>query len=519
MAGRKSKTDKPKEAATRTSTRRRANPSSRRKRQAGKTAIEEVRTSSATLKVVAGGQPTPAEPTATTQSLADARRKIATQPKPIKKLRPAKDQKALFPVWSRLAAGFAVIFALIAGGGGWIAHARLSGAVIASGSLVVERHVKKVQHLAGGIVSEINVTDGREVKAGDVLLKLDSTATRAELGIITSQLTELSGRKARLSAERDGLVSVEFPADFAAQGQDAKRVRAGEVRLFESGRLARETMKQQLGKRVEQTTNEIRALASQRDAKFEELRFINLELTEIRILIKKKLVTITKLYALEREATRLSGELGGLEAQIARAKGQISEIELQILSVDQNIRRDAQREIRDIEAKTADFRERMIAVSDRLKRIDIVAPVSGVIHELAVHTVGGVVTPAEPIMLIVPKNEKLTIEARVSPSDIDQIGLNQPARVRFSAFNQRDTTELEGRVVQVAADVTEDSRTGLKFYLARVELTNAANQKISDLKLVPGMPVEVFITTGERTALSYLAKPVTDQLERAFRDQ
>lgn len=426
--------------------------------------------------------------------------------------------EATFTIRLRLITALLVIGVLVLGGGGWVATAELSGAVIAQGTIVVERHVKKVQHFDGGIVAEINVSDGDVVQSGDVLIRLDDTSARAELGIVRSQLIDLTGREARLSAERDGLAAIEFPSGFDTMGPASSRVRRGEVRMFESNRASLGSTKKQLSLRIEQLEEEIRALAAQRDAKVNELKLINKELGQIRTLVDKKLTSVTRLYALEREATRITGEHGGLEAQIARALGQISEIKIQILSVDQTMRRDSQREIRDIEAKVAELAERRIAIEDRLSRVELRAPVSGTVHELAVHTVGGVITTAEPVMLIVPQNDDLTIEAQVLPNDIDQTSAGQEVRVRLSAFNQRATSELGGHVVNVSADVTHDDRTGQSYYLVRIEIDKASLEEIVDWKLVPGMPVEVFITTGGRTALSYLAKPITDQLARAFRD-
>ena len=426
--------------------------------------------------------------------------------------------EAAFSVRPRLIVGLLVIGVLILAGGGWAGTAQVSGAIIAQGTVVVERHVKKVQHLYGGIVAEINVLDGAVVQAGDILIRLDDTKDRAELGVVQSQIIDLVGRKARLSAERDGLTAIEFSSGFDTMGPGAIRVRKGEVRLFESNREGIESAQNQLRLRIGQQKEEIRALASQRDAKENELKLIRKELEQLRELYSKKLVPVTRLYTLEREATRTDGEHGGLEAQIARALGQINEIKLQIIAVDQTMKRDAQLEIREIEGKIAELTERKVEIVDRLSRVELRAPVSGVVHELAVYTVGGVVTAAESVMLIVPGNDDLTIEARVMPNDIDQVAINQQVRVRLSAFNQRATSELRGRVVQVAADVTEDARSGQNYYLARIEIDKESLEEIVDWKLVPGMPVEVFMTTDKRTVLSYLAKPITDQLARAFRD-
>lgn len=402
--------------------------------------------------------------------------------------------------------------------GGWAATASLSGAIIAPATFVVEKNVKKVQHSYGGIVSEINVKNGDRVAQGDVLLRLDATQIRAELGVITSQLVELTARSSRLVAERDGLTEVSFAPAFLARSAEAKAASVGEARLFDENQKMKESQKHQLGLRIEQLKEEIAGLTAQRDAKEGELGLIKKELDQIRSLNEKNLTPITRVYAMERETKRLSGEYGGLVAQIARATGQISEINVQILAVDENVRAQAQRELRAIESKLSELSEREIATIDKLHRVDLRAPMDGLIHELNVHTVGGIVTAAEQLMLVVPEHDNLTIQARVSPTDVDQVVVGGPARLRLTAFNQQTTPELTGQVINVSADVTVDAKTGQSHYVARLEMDDKSKRTIGDLKLIPGMPVEVFISTGERTALSYLAKPFTDQMNRAFRE-
>ncbi len=402
--------------------------------------------------------------------------------------------------------------------GGWAATASLSGAVIAPGSFVVEKNVKKIQHSYGGIVSEIKVKNGDHVKQGDVLLRLDATQIKSELGVITSQLIELTARSARLIAERDGLTEVTFTPNFLQRSADARAASVGEVRLFDENRKMKESQKSQLSLRIGQLKEEIIGLSSQRDAKNGELLLIKKELAQIHILNDKNLTPITRVYAMEREAKRLSGEHGGLTAQIARAHGQISEINVQILAVDENTRVQAQRELRSIDAKLSELSEREVATADKLQRIDLRAPQEGIVHELSVHTVGGIVTAAEQLMLVVPETDNLTIQARVSPTDVDQVIVGGPARLRLTAFNQQTTPELTGRVINVSADVTVDPKSGQSHYIARLEMDDKSKRTLGDLKLIPGMPVEVFISTGDRTALSYLAKPLTDQMNRAFRE-
>lgn len=423
-----------------------------------------------------------------------------------------------FGIRKHVFAASAAMATLVFAVGGWAAQANLQGAVMAPGTFVVEKSVKKVQHSYGGIVAEINVKNGDRVKHGDVLVRLDATQIRAELGVITSQLIELTARTSRLVAERDGLDDVSFAPAFLARSQDAETAADGEARLFAENRKMKDSQKHQLGLRVEQLNEEITGLTAQRDAKRGELELIQKELASMQTLQDKNLMPITRVYAMEREAKRLSGEHGGLIAQIARAQGQISEIQVQILAVDENVRAQAQRELRSIEAKLSELSEREVAALDKLNRIDIRSPQDGIVHELSIHTVGGIATAAEQLMLIVPEHDNLTIQARVSPTDVDQVLVGTPARLLLTAFAKETTPELHGRVVNVSADVTIDPKTGQSHYVARLEMDEKSQRQVGELTLIPGMPVEVFISTGERTALSYLAKPFTDQMNRAFRE-
>ncbi len=422
---------------------------------------------------------------------------------------------------TRLIGGLAIIAVLVLGIGGWAATAQLSGAVIATGMIVVDGNTKKVQHPNGGVVGEIRVKNGDRVTEEDVLLRLDDTQTRASLAIIVSQLTELVGRKARLAAEREGAQAITFPAAEHAwhRNFESRRVAIGEVRLFKAKRDLISGQKAQLRESIGQLRQEIEGLNAQHSAKARELKLVRQELSRVTGLYERQLTPVTRVLAMQREEARIDGEHGALTAQIARTRGRIAEIELQSTTIDLTFRSDAQKQLRDVEARIAELQERRVAAEDQLRRIDIRAPRSGIVHELKVHTVGGVINAAEPIMLIVPSEERLTIEVRVSPVDIDQVSIGQKAMLRFSAFNQRTTPELAGIVTRIGADLTLDPRTGLNYYLVRLKADEAALAELGTLTLLPGMPVEAFIQTGQRTPLSYLFKPVTDQLARAFREE
>jgi HlyD family secretion protein len=405
--------------------------------------------------------------------------------------------------------------------GGWAATAVISGAVVASGSVVVDSNVKKVQHPTGGIVGELRVRDGDRVHAGDVVVRLDETVTRANLAIVTKGLGEMMARKARLESERDGLDTITFPAQLLAEADDPDRAAAmdSERKLFDLRKTARSGQKAQLKERTAQLGEEITGLAAQQNSKAKEIALIDRELAGVRELWKQNLVQLTRLTALEREAARLDGERGQLIAAAAQAKGKIAETALQILQIDQDIASDVAKELREVDGKIGELVERKVAAEDQLKRIDIRAPQDGTVFQLAVHTIGGVITAGDPIMLIVPEADNLSVEVKVNPQDIDQLQLNQKAILRFSAFNIRTTPEIEGVVTRISADTSTDQRTGQSYYTVRIAMPADQIERLGEVKLLPGMPVEAFMQTRDRTMLSYLIKPLHDQFLRAFREK
>jgi HlyD family secretion protein len=410
--------------------------------------------------------------------------------------------------------------AVVAGGvGGWAATATMAGAIVAPGTVMVESYVKKVQHPTGGVVGEIQVKDGDAVEQGQLVMRLDETVARASLGVVTTQLDELAGRIARLRTERDGAEAIEFPPSLAerAATKEIAEIMAGERRLFESRRTGREGQKAQLGERINQLSQEIVGLEALLVAKSRELDLVNTELGENHKLWRLNLVPLAKYTALQREAARITGERAQLVANIARARAAVAETRLQVIALDQDRATEVMKDLREAQAKVAELTERRAAAEDMLKRVDIRAPRSGLVHQLSVHTVGGVIAPGEQIMQIVPANDALIIEARVSPRDIDQVHAGQPAVVRFPAFSQRTTPEFEGQVVQVAADLTEDPQSRERYFAARLAFAEESQPR-GQFQLLPGMSAEVFIRTTERTPLSYFLKPLSDQVERTFRE-
>lgn len=416
-------------------------------------------------------------------------------------------------------AGLALAVFLIVGVGGWAATARLTGAVIAMGTVSVDQNLKSIQHRDGGIVSEINVREGDTVKEGQVLIRLEDAQTRAELSIVKSQLVELVTRRARLLAERDGLPEIEFPAELSVDDSTVTEAMSGAARLFEGQHASRESQRQQLMLGIEQIGDEIKGLVAQRQSKAAEAELSAVEQARIADLRDRQLTDSARLYSVNREVTQLLGQLGEIDAETARARTRISEINLQIIAIDEGARTEAQRELSVVETRIAELRDRQFAIEDRLARTDIRAPISGTVNELSIHTIGGVVSAAEVLVTIVPAEARLWIEARVPPVSIDQVSVLRPARLRFSAFNHRTTPELEGKVIHVSAATSRDSATGESYYLARVAVDDAELKKLGDQHLIPGMPVEVYMTTDERTALSYMVRPVTDQFNRAFRER
>jgi HlyD family secretion protein len=418
-------------------------------------------------------------------------------------------------------AGVLAVIILAGFMGGWASTTELAGAVIASGQLVVESDVKKVQHPFGGIVGELRVRDGDVVKAGDLLVRLDETESRANLEIMTKGLDELAARQARDEAERDGEAKITFPKSLIARQEEPEiqHLIDGESKLFDIRREARDGQKAQLKQRISEHQQEIDGLNTQIQAKERESELIEKELQGLHELWKKQLIQIDRVTAMERDAARIDGERGALISNVAQVKDKITETELQIIQVDKDMRTEVGKDLAEIRSKTSELTEKRIAAEDRLKRVDIRAPQDGKVHQLAVHTVGGVIQPGEPIMLIVPSSDALSVEARVAPQDIDQVYLEQPAELRFTTFNQRTTPEVNGEVSRISADISQDQKTGVAYYTIRIKVTDTEVARLGNVKLVPGMPVETFLQTSSRTVISYLARPFYDQAKRAFTEK
>jgi HlyD family secretion protein len=420
-----------------------------------------------------------------------------------------------------LRAGLRVLVLGVGIVGGWAVVMPLSAAVMVAGTLVVESDVKKVQHPTGGVIAQILVHDGMHVKEGELVARLNEVQVGANLQVIMKQLDEARMRIARLTAERDGMDEPKLPHELATRtgDKDIEQLIMSENSLFKARASARQSQKELLRGHIGQLGEEIEGLKAQIKSKGTQLDLIASELRGVQSLYDKQLVPLTRLTALQREAARLDGEREQLVSTIAETRSKISEAELQIIRIDQDLRAEVTKDLRESQDKESELTERSVAAQDQMNRIDLRAPTSGVVHQLAVHTIGGVIGPAEVIMEIVPDSDNLQVQARLSPKDIDQVLVGQKTLVRLSAFNQRTTPQLNGVVSYVSADLSHDKQTDAAYYTLRVTLPGAELRRLNDLQLVSGMPAELFLQTGSRTMMSYLLKPITEQMQRTFSER
>jgi HlyD family secretion protein len=413
-------------------------------------------------------------------------------------------------------AGLLVVFGSI---GAWAAMSSIRSAVVASGTVVVEGHSKRIQNRDGGIVAEIRVEDGDYVEAGDLLIRLDETETRAQLAIIDAVLDEFEAKRARLAAERDG-EKVRFPATLLARRDEPNvaELLVGQERFFASRKAVLDGRKDQLNQRIDQLKQEISGITAQATSTGEQSRLIGGELDSLRPLLDDGFVSVTRIRSLEREQARLLGDAGQREAEIARAQARIGETRLEIIQLADDARSATLEELGEAESRIAELRERQLEAQTKLTRTHLRAPLAGLVHQLAVHTIGGVIGAGDTIMQIVPQADELVVEARVRAQDIDEIVEGQGAIIRFTAFNQRNTMQAMAEVMQVSADTSQETRDAPPTFAVRLRLSADELDKLGDLTLKPGMPAEVFIQTRTRTPLSYLLQPLSDQIARSFRE-
>ena len=420
-----------------------------------------------------------------------------------------------------LLVGFTALVLLVGGLGYWSVRTQIAGAIIASGMIVVESNRQVIQHAEGGVVGEILAKDGDVVEAGQLVIRLDDTLLGSERAVIDSQLIEIRARRARLEAERDEADSITFPTELVQASADQLQARQqieGQSNLFEARRQSLEKELGQINERILQTENQIEGTEAQLNALAIQEELITSELADQETLFERGLVQIQRVSSLRREAARLAGELGKLTSEVAQLRGQIAALEIEKLKLDTSRREQAIVTLRDLQYREIELVQQRLSLAERLSRLEVRAPVSGIVYGSTVFALKSVVQPAEPLLYIIPQDQPLVVSARVDAIHVDQIYVGQEASLRFTAFNQRLTPEIFGHVSAVSADVFQDEVTGINYY--RVELLPRAEEllKLEDQVLLPGMPVETYLKTDERTPLSYLTKPMTDYFGRALRE-
>jgi HlyD family secretion protein len=428
------------------------------------------------------------------------------------------------PVWTaRMPTfiGLVAVAGLIAGLGVWGTQTRIAGAVVSHGMIQVESLRQVVQHPDGGVVGTIRVTDGDKVEAGDILIRFDDTLLLSEIAIVDGQLAESMARKDRLRAERDGLKDFEFSAELLERANTEPKIAdlvSDERQLFHTRLEFLQKEAEQLAERKEQIKGQLTGVEAQLAATRTQLELISQELADQQQLLDQGLVQASRVLALRREEARLLGELGELQSVVGRGNAQLIETDIEILKLQSQRQQDALAELRDIEFRMIELTQRLLSARETLSRMDVRAPMSGVVHGMTVHALRSVVRGAEPILYIVPQDSPMLVKSRIDSIHIDQVHVGMEAALRFSTFDQRSTPEVTGHVAKVSADVFTDDVTGLTYYSADIIPVADDLEKLGDVELLPGMPVEAFIKTGERTPLSYLAKPLADYFNRAFRE-
>jgi HlyD family secretion protein len=418
-------------------------------------------------------------------------------------------------------AGYLSVFAMVGVLGGWSVLTRLNGAVIAPATIVAETNAKRVQHKDGGIVRKILARDGDRVVAGQDLIILDDTETRAELGILDALLIEELAKRGRLEAQRDDAAQIVFAPELEKRRSQPSvgKVMAGQEKLYAARVAAIKGKTDQLNQQIGQIAEQIEGITAQISAKERQIELIKGELVDLRSLLAQGLTPQSRVRSMEREQARLEGERGELIGSRAAAKSKGGEIKIQILQIREEVLAQTLLELREAEGRIAELTERRLASRARMERMVIKAPITGVIYQLMVHTDGGVITPAEPLMMIAPEADELVLQAQVVPQNIEQVSEGQKAHIRFPAFNARTTPEVWGEVFSVAADTTRLSEESPPFYEVRLRIPHDQLALLGDKQLKPGMPAEAFIQTASRTPLSYLIKPLMDQVEHAWRER
>jgi HlyD family type I secretion membrane fusion protein len=424
--------------------------------------------------------------------------------------------------WKPVTIGFIGVAILFGGFGTWSVTSNIAGAIIASGRIEVDRNRQVVQHETGGTIAKILVDEGDLVKAGDLLLQLDPEQAQSELTLIEGQLFELMARRGRLEAQRDETGEIKFEASLIEVGTknaDAQELMEGQKNLFNArgDSVAREI--EQLGKQRNQIEDQINGIGAQEDALVTQLGLIEQQLASQQKLLDQGLAQRASVLGLQREMARLTGEIGSLIATRAQAEGRITEMEIVELKLGTSGREEAISQLRETRFRELALAEQRRALLSMIDRLDIRAPVSGIVYSLQVTTPRSVIRGAEPLMFLIPQDRPLVIAAQVSPTNIDEISVGQEVNLRLSSLDQRTTPELKGRVMVISADALEDSTTGARYFRAEITLSPGEMERLpEDTQLLPGMPVDAFIKTGDRSPLTYLVKPVTDYFAKSWRE-
>lgn len=428
------------------------------------------------------------------------------------------------PVWSarrQVWLGWLTVATLTFGFGGWAVMSEISGAIVAPGQVEVEQRRQVVQHPDGGVVAEILVSEAQSVRAGDLLIRLDGSLLHSELAIVEGQLFETLARRARLEAERDDAASLTVPAELrslAGERPEVANLVEGQISLFQARRDTLDRQVEQLAKRLDQFSSQIEGIDAQSTALQTQLRLIEEELADQKALLERGLAQASRVLALEREQARLMGEVGSLLASRAQTEGRVTEIELEVLRLEALRREEANEQLREIGPQELELAERRRALSERVARLDIRAPVSGIVLGLQVTTPRSVLRPADPVLYLVPQDRPLVIAAKISPIHVDEVRVGGEVKLMFPAFSNRATPELVGRVAALSADALTDPATQAPYYRAEISLDAGEADRLGDATLLPGMPVEAFIQTQPRTPMAYMLKPFTDYFNRAFRE-
>ncbi|MCA0963478.1 HlyD family type I secretion periplasmic adaptor subunit [Salipiger bermudensis] len=432
------------------------------------------------------------------------------------------DPSDSFSLRTPMTFGLMALVVLVAGFGTWAATTEISGAIIAGGQIQVDQNRQVVQHVDGGIVEEILVQEGDTVEQGEVMIRLDPTLLRSELKIVEGQYFELLARRARLEAERDNSDEIVFPDLVLARAETDDEVAElieGQRNLFFARRDSRDREVEQLNKRSDQIGNQIEGVEAQVEALAAQLSFVDEELESQKSLLARGLAQASRVLSLQREAARLAGERGELVSTKAQAEGQITETEIEIIKLDTARREEAITTLRDMQYRSRELAEQRLALLEQLKRLEITAPVAGVVYGMTVFAPRSVIRAADPVLYLVPQDRPLVIAAQIEPIHIDQTHVGQEVTLRFSALDQRTTPELFGTVTQISADAFTNEETSASYYRAEIILNEGEADKLPEgSTLIPGMPVEAFLRTADRTPLAYLVKPFTDYFSKAFRE-